>query len=202
MKELLKDIKQKAIDDLVPIMSDESIEFIVTSLLKYQCKSILEVGTAVGFSALSIASAIPDAKITTIERDELRYAQAIQNISQLNLSHRVNALLVDALDYRCTETVDALIIDAAKAQNKTFFDRFFPFVKPRGIVIVDNLDFHGHNEHIDLLSDRRNLRQMVSKIKAFEDYINNRSDLCVDRVFVGDGMMLIRRVGHSFNFNE
>ena len=202
MKELLKDIKQKAIDDLVPIMSDESIEFIVTSLLKYQCKSILEVGTAVGFSALSIASAIPDAKITTIERDELRYAQAIQNISLLNLSHRVNALLVDALDYRCTETVDALIIDAAKAQNKTFFDRFFPFVKPRGIVIVDNLDFHGHNEHIDLLSDRRNLRQMVSKIKAFEDYINNRSDLCVDRVFVGDGMMLIRRVGHSFNFNE
>ena len=188
MKELLKDIKQKAIDDLVPIMSDESIEFIVTNLLKYQCKSILEVGTAVGFSALSIASAIPDAKITTIERDELRYAQAIQNISQLNLSHRVNALLVDALDYRCTETVDALIIDAAKAQNKTFFDRFFPFVKPRGIVIVDNLDFHGHNEHIDLLSDRRNLRQMVSKIKAFEDYINNRSDLCVDRVFVGDGM--------------
>lgn len=202
MKEQIERIKQEALDHQVPIMCDESIEYIVVNLLKHRCKSILEVGTAVGFSALSIANAIPDAKITTIERDEIRYAQAIKNIDQLNLSHRVNALLVDALDYRCTEMVDALIIDAAKAQNRTFFDRFFPFVKPRGIVIVDNLNFHGHNENIELLSDRRNLRQMVNKIKAFEDYVNNRADLSVERVFVGDGMMLIRRVGHSFNFNE
>lgn len=202
MIEQIKSIKQEALVNQIPIMSDESIEYIVTNLLKHQCKSILEVGTAVGFSALSIASAIPDAKITTIERDELRYNQAIQNIDQLNLRHRVNAILVDALDYQCTETVDALIIDAAKAQNKVFFDRFFPFVKPRGIVIVDNLDFHGHNEHIELLSNRRNLRQMVNKIRAFEEYVNNRADLDVERVFVGDGMMLIRRVGHSFNFNE
>jgi predicted O-methyltransferase YrrM len=202
MKEQIERIKQAALDHQVPIMCDESIEYIVTNLLKYQCKSILEVGTAVGFSALSIASSIPDAKITTIERDELRYTQAIENINHLNLSHRVHAILVDALDYQCTEMVDALIIDAAKAQNKSFFDRFFPFVKPRGIVIVDNLDFHGHNEHIELLSDRRNLRQMVNKIKAFEDYVKNRADLNVERVLVGDGMMLIRRIGHSFNFNE
>lgn len=202
MKEQIERIKLEALEHQVPIMCDESIEYIVINLLKYRCKSILEVGTAVGFSALSIASEIPDAKITTIERDELRYDQAIKNINHLNLSHRVNAILVDALDYQCTETVDALIIDAAKAQNKVFFDRFFPFVKPRGIVIVDNLDFHGHNEHVELLSNRRNLRQMVNKIKAFEDYVNNRADLHVERVFVGDGMMLIRRIGHSFNFNE
>lgn len=202
MKEQIERIKQAALDHRVPIMCDESIEYIVTNLLKYQCKSILEVGTAVGFSALSIASSIPDAKITTIERDESRYDQAIKNINQLNLSHRILAILVDALDYQCTEMVDALIIDAAKAQNKSFFDRFFPFVKPRGIVIVDNLDFHGHNEHIELLSDRRNLRQMVNKIKAFEHYVKNRADLHVERVLVGDGMMLIRRIGHSFNFNE
>jgi predicted O-methyltransferase YrrM len=202
MKEQLQLIRQKALAELVPIMSDESIEYIVSSLLKYQCKTILEVGTAVGFSALSIAISIPEAKITTIERDEARYNQAIENIAKLNLQSRVFAVFSDALEYPCTEMFDALIIDAAKAQNKTFFDRFFPFVKPRGIVIVDNLDFHGHNENIGLLNDRRNLRQMVNKIKAFEEYVNKREDLIVKRISIGDGMMLIYRIGHSFNCNE
>jgi predicted O-methyltransferase YrrM len=202
MKEQLEQIKQKALNDQVPIMSDESIDYIIANLQKYQCKTILEVGTAVGFSALSIASSIPDVKITTIERDQARYEVAIRNIEKLDLVHRINVVFADALEFACTEMVDAVIIDAAKAQNKTFFDRFFPFVKPRGIVIVDNIDFHGHNEHVDLLSDRRNLRQMVNKIRAFEDYVNNRNDLEVERVSIGDGMMMIRRIGHSFNFIE
>ncbi len=202
MIEQLREVKQKAIEDLVPIMSDESIDFIVTSLLKYQCKSVLEVGTAVGFSALSIASLIPEIKITTIERDESRYVQAVRNIEKIDVRHQICSVFADALDYQCTQTFDALIIDAAKAQNKTFFDRFFPFIKPRGIVIVDNLDFHGHNKNAELLTDRRNLRQMVNKIRAFEDYVNNREDLDVERVLIGDGMMLIRRIGHSFNFYE
>lgn len=202
MEAQLERIKQEALSLQVPIMCDESIDYIITNLLKYQCKSILEVGTAVGFSAISIACSISDVKITTIERDVSRFTEAKQNIEKTDLKNRIQPVLMDALDYQCTETFDALIIDAAKAQNKTFFDRFFPFVKPRGIVIVDNLDFHGHNEHIELLTDRRNLRQMVNKIKMFEEYVNNREDLVVERVFIGDGMMLIRRICHSFNFNE
>jgi predicted O-methyltransferase YrrM len=202
MKEKIEFIKQEALKQQVPIMCDESIEYIISNLLKYRCKSILEVGTAVGFSAISIANAINDVKITTIERDDDRFAKAKRNIEEMNLTQRIYPVYMDALDYLCTQTYDALIIDAAKAQNKTFFDRFFPFVKPRGIVIVDNLDFHGHNENVDLLTDRRNLRQMVNKIRAFEDYIKSRDDLDVERVFIGDGMMLIQRTGHSFNFNE
>jgi predicted O-methyltransferase YrrM len=202
MKEKIEFIKQEALKQQVPIMCDESIEYIISNLLKYRCKSILEVGTAVGFSAISIANAINDVKITTIERDDDRFAKAKRNIEEMNLTQRIYPVYMDALDYLCTQTYDALIIDAAKAQNKTFFDRFFPFVKPRGIVIVDNLDFHGHNENVDLLADRRNLRQMVNKIRVFEDYIKSRNDLDVERVFIGDGMMLIQRTGHSFNFNE
>ncbi|MBV1709225.1 MAG: class I SAM-dependent methyltransferase [Erysipelothrix sp.] len=202
MKEQLALIKQKALDNQIPIMSDDSIEYIITNLQKHQCKSILEVGTAVGFSALSIACSIADVNITTIERDRARYDEAVRNIQNLDCQDRINAIFADASEYLCNEIFDAIIIDAAKAQNKSFFDRFFPFVKPRGIVIVDNLDFHGHNEHVELLVDRRNLRQMVNKIKAFEDYVNNRKDLEIERVSVGDGMMMIRRIGHSFNFNE
>ncbi len=202
MKELLQEIKQEALAEHMPIMSDESIAFIVSSLLTYRCKSLLEIGTAVGISSLAIAHEITDIKITTLERDEQRYNKAKENICRLNAEDRIFAICTDALTYTCTEMVDALIIDAAKAQNKAFFDRFFPFVKPRGIVIVDNLDFHGHSENIDNLGHRRNLRQMVSKIKSFESYISSRDDLSVERVLIGDGMMLIRRIGHSFNFNE
>lgn len=202
MKEKIEFIKHEALKQQVPIMCDESIEYIISNLLKYQCKSILEVGTAVGFSAVSIACAINDVRIMTIERDETRFIEAKRNIEEMNLSDRIQPVFADALDYQCVETYDALIIDAAKAQNKTFFDRFFPFVKPRGIVIVDNLDFHGHNENIGLLSDRRNLRQMVNKIRVFEEYIHSRKDLDVERVYIGDGMMLIQRIGHYFNFNE
>jgi predicted O-methyltransferase YrrM len=202
MKELLQKIKQEALADRVPIMSDESIAFIVASLLTYQCKTLLEIGTAVGVSSLAIAHEIPDIRITTLERDEQRYNKAKDNIRECNADDKIRAIYADALTYTCTEMVDALIIDAAKAQNKAFFDRYFPFVKPRGIVIVDNLDFHGHSENIENLGDRRNLRQMVNKIRNFESTITSRSDLAVERVSIGDGMMLIRRIGHSFNFNE
>lgn len=202
MTELLQKIKQEALADHVPIMSDESLAFIVVSLLTHRCKSLLEIGTAVGVSALAIAHEIPDIRITTLERDELRYNKARSNILECNADDRIRAICTDALTYTCKEMFDALIIDAAKAQNKAFFDRFFPFVKPRGIVIVDNLDFHGHSENIENLGDRRNLRQMVNKIKNFESTITSRSDLAVERVSIGDGMMLIRRIGHSFNFNE
>lgn len=202
MTELLQKIKQEALADHVPIMSDESLAFIVVSLLTHRCKSLLEIGTAVGVSALAIAHEIPDIRITTLERDELRYNKAKENIRKCNADDRIRAICTDALTYTCKEMFDALIIDAAKAQNKAFFDRFFPFVKPRGIVIVDNLDFHGHSENIENLGDRRNLRQMVNKIKNFESTITSRSDLAVERVSIGDGMMLIRRIGHSFNFNE
>jgi predicted O-methyltransferase YrrM len=202
MTELLQKIKQEALADHVPIMSDESLAFIVVSLLTHRCKSLLEIGTAVGVSALAIAHEIPDIRITTLERDELRYNKARSNILECHADDRIRAICTDALTYTCIEMFDALIIDAAKAQNKAFFDRFFPFVKPRGIVIVDNLDFHGHSENIENLGDRRNLRQMVNKIKNFESTITSRSDLAVERVSIGDGMMLIRRIGHSFNFNE
>ncbi len=202
MNDKLEQIKQKALSQHVPIMSDDSIRYIVTSLLTAQCKSLLEIGTAVGFSSLFIAQEINDIVITTIERDEDRYRQAKENIIEMNLKDRIDVICADALTYSCNRMVDALLIDAAKAQNKAFFDRFFPFVKPRGIVIVDNLDFHGHTENIEELKDRRNLRQMVNKIKTFEKYIASRSDLSVERVGIGDGLMLIRRIGHSFNFDK
>lgn len=194
MKKTLNQIRDEALDQSVPIMSDHSIEFIARVASRFSCMKILEIGTAVGYSSLKLLSLLPEVHITTIERDEERYRQAIEHIQMLKAEDAITALRMDAFDYVPDEWFDLLIIDGAKAQNQAFFDRFFPFVSKRGVVIVDNIDFHGHVSLSNSLgNDRRNLRQMVQKIAKFEQYIYSREDLLVEKVDVGDGMMVIYR---------
>ncbi len=194
MKKTLDQIRDEALKHAVPIMSDNSIEFIAKVASRFSCSKILEIGTAVGYSSLKLLSLLPDVHITTIERDEKRFEQAAKHIDMLEASESVRALCMDAFDYLPQEWFDLLIIDGAKAQNQAFFDRFFPFVSKRGVVIVDNIDFHGHVSLSDSIgNDRRNLRQMVQKIAKFEQYVYHRDDLIVEKVNVGDGMMVIYR---------
>jgi len=194
MENILKQIRNQAEQDQVPIMSDESLDYICAQLSRHGCFDVLECGTAIGYSALYIANCLPQINILSLEKDESRYKIAIDYITQCQLNQQIHCTLMDATQYVPTKMFDACIIDAAKAQNKVLFDRFFPFVKPRGIVIVDNMNFHGHVENIVNLTSKRNLRQMMNKIKQFEEYIASRTDLKVSKIEVGDGLLFIKRL--------
>ena len=190
---IVKQIKDYAELNNVPIMMDESINFIMKYIKDNHVKNILEIGTAIGYSAIMMSSVDSDIFITTIERDEKRYLEALKNIKKLKLEDRIQLIYHDALDVKLEDTYDLIIIDAAKAQNQKFFQRFEKNLAPHGTIITDNMQFHGlvdqENENIK----SRNLRQLVRKVKDYKILLEN---IRYETKFynIGDGLAISRKL--------
>ena len=121
---IIRKMEEYADEKGVPIMEKEGIEFLTEFIKHNKIKSILEVGTAIGYSAIKMALVDDDITITTIERDEVRYLEAIKNVKALGLDSRINLVLGDALEYIPDGMNDLIIIDAAKSQYIKFFEKF------------------------------------------------------------------------------
>ena len=114
-----------------------------TFIIKNQINSVLEIGTAIGYSSIMMALANPNVKITTIERDRDRYLEAIKNVKKFDLEDRITLIFNDALDVKIEDKFDLVFIDAAKGQNIKFFEKFSNNINKEGFIITDNMDFHG-----------------------------------------------------------
>lgn len=189
-------LKEKALAKHIPIMQDEGLLFMTEKLQESGASSVLEIGSAIGYSAIMMASHVPNLKIDTIERDDLRYQEAKQNIATFKLENRIMIHFADALEFDEASLkyapYDCLFIDAAKAQYQKFFEKYIGLVKPDGFVIVDNLDFHGMIFDIEHIHNR-NTRALVRKIKRFKEWILNHQDYESHYYEVGDGIVLIRK---------
>ena len=185
---MFEDLKEYAKENSVPIIKDEGLVFLLDSIKKYNVKSCLEVGTAIGYSAIRMASL--DVGVTTLERSIDSYNLALKNIKKYDLENKIEAVLIDALEYTPTKTFDLIFIDAAKAQNKKFFLRFTPFLNPHGIVIVDNLNFHGLTDEDPMNIKSKNLRSLVRKINEFKEWLKDEENYKTSFVDNGDGMSI------------
>ena len=170
---IIRNIKDYAKKEKVPIMQDEGISFLTTFIIKNQTKNILEIGTAIGYSAIMMALCNPNVKITSIERDEKRYLEAIKNIKKLNLENRITLIFNDALNVKLDDKYDLIFIDAAKSQNIKFFEKFEKNLDTRGYIITDNMMFHGYVEKDEKDIKNRDLRGLVRKIKLYIEYLEN-----------------------------
>jgi len=174
----------------VPIMDLVGMESLLQLLKLHQPKRILEIGTAIGYSAIRMAQALPDAEILTIERDQVRYDEAIKNINALNLRDRIKVKFGDALDLaqilESAPLFDVLFIDAAKGQYQRFFDLYGRFVKAGGVIYSDNVLFRGlvADEHID----HKRLRKMAEKINGYNQWLMNHQGYDTRILPVGDGL--------------
>lgn len=195
MKEY-KEMEVYALENDIPIMQKEGIEFLITACIENHCTSCLEIGSAIGYSAVMLASNIPEFYVETIELNELRYQKAIENIHRYGWQEAITIHHDDALTFPLNllkrTTFDCLFIDAAKAQYQKFFQKYMPLIKEDGICIVDNLDFHGMIHDIEHINNR-NTKQLVKKIKRFRDWIFNHEEYDVTYYSVGDGICIIRR---------
>lgn len=186
---IIRNIKDYAKKEKVPIMQDEGISFLTTFIIKNQTKNILEIGTAIGYSAIMMALCNPNVKITSIERDEKRYLEAIKNIKKLNLENRITLIFNDALNVKLDDKYDLIFIDAAKSQNIKFFEKFEKNLDPRGYIITDNMMFHGYVEKDEKDIKNRDLRGLVRKIKLYIEYLENHPKYkTVFHNKIGDGI--------------
>ncbi|MBE6151415.1 MAG: O-methyltransferase [Firmicutes bacterium] len=185
---MLRELKEYAKENDVPIMQDEGIDFLTTFVIKHQITNVLEIGTAIGFSAISMALANPKLKVTSIERDEARYLEAVKNIKKFDLEDRITLLFNDALEVKLEDEYDLIFIDAAKGQNKNFFEKFEKRLSEDGFIITDNMKFHGYVDKDESEIKNRNLRGLVRKIKDYKVFLEENETYKTKFYDLGDGV--------------
>ena len=188
----IKEMEEYAKINNVPIMEKEGIEFLTKYIKENNIKNILEIGTAIGYSAIRMCLVDDSITVTTIERDKIRYDEAIKNIKAFNMEDRINVIFGDALEVEVSGEYDLIFIDAAKSQSIKFFNRYEKLLKNDGTIITDNINFHGLTFSKEP-APSRNLRQMVRKIEKFLDFLESLTEFDVEFIEVGDRLGVCKK---------
>ena len=187
----ISDLEEYARVFHVPIMMSDGIEYLLEYIKNNNIKNILEIGTAIGYSSIRMALVNDDIKVTTIERDSNMYNEAIKNIKSFNLSSRINVIYKDALDVELDDKYDLIFIDAAKSQYIKFFNKFKHNLNDNGVIVTDNLSFHGLVK--DSTNCSRNTKQLVKKIQNYIDFLKNNEEFDTEFISIGDGISITRK---------
>lgn len=191
-KGLFAEMEAYAKENHVPIMEPAGMEALLQILRIHNPKRILEIGTAIGYSALRMADALPDAKIITIERDEERCSEARKNVEAAGESGRVELILGDALEtageVQSFAPFDAVFIDAAKGQYQKFFSLYAPMLRAGGILITDNVLFKGLVYKDEAENGR--LGKLAGKIHGYNVWLTGLEDYVTTILPVGDGVAI------------
>ncbi|EAC4663873.1 O-methyltransferase [Listeria monocytogenes] len=190
-----EELEAYAKENEVPIMEPDSLYCLLQILDIQKPKRILELGTAIGYSALKMADKLPDAEIITVERDEERYEQAIHNIQRYGASDRVKVLLTDAIEgaeeILAQGPFDAIFIDAAKAQYEKFFHIYTDSLAENGVIYSDNVLFKGLA--LDMTPEKQRKLRVARKMRHFNDFLVTHPDFETTTIPLGDGLSISKR---------
>jgi len=184
---LLTRLEREAAAEGIPIIQLPAAQVMRSLLLLHQPRSILEIGTAIGYSTIWLAEAAPQANIVTMEMDEERIARARANFAEAGLSGRIELIAGDAAKgLPKTRQFDCLFIDAAKGQYQTFLDLYLPLLNENGLLICDNVLFRGLVAAPEEASKRQ--RPLVEKLDRVNVWLSEHPDLATSWIPVGDGL--------------
>ena len=183
------ELEEYAAKNNIPIMMKDGIEFLLDFIKDNEVTSILEIGSAIGYSAIRMALLNKNIRVTTIERDLERYNEAVKNIHDFNLEEQITIINDDAFNVELNQKFDLIFIDAAKSQYIKFFEKFSPFLSDDGVIISDNLDL------LDLqkLTNSKKSKRLVEKMKEYKNYLVNLNDFETEFVDIGDGFAITRK---------
>ncbi|MDY4022947.1 O-methyltransferase [Staphylococcus borealis] len=188
----IESLRSYAEENAVPIVDRLSLEMIKQLIRIHGAKNILEIGTAIGYSSMHFASVSDDIQITTIERDEEMITQAKTNFETYGYSSQIRLIEGNALEQYSQvddKVYDIIFIDAAKAQSKKFFEYYTPLLKKGGLVITDNVLYHGFVSNIDIVRSR-NVKQMVKKVQKFNEWLMNQENYSTNFINMDDGLAI------------
>ena len=196
-KQELAIIKAKALEDHIPIIMDDTLAVIEEELKLFKPKRILEIGTAVGYSAICFSEFLAqNGKIDTIEREEERVVEAKKNIKRAQVEDKINIIQGDAVEILPTlnEVYDMVFIDASKGKYPFFLKEALRMLAPNGIIFADNVLYKGYvlsdyNKHKQRTAVR-NLREFLRELNELQE--NKQFDIKV--LEVGDGLAIAKRI--------
>ena len=188
----LKKIKEKALENHIPIIMDDTLEVIGKYLKQEKPRKILEIGTAVGYSAICFTEFLSEeGTIDTIERDGQRVEEAKINIKNTQVKDKINIYEGDAVEILPTlnEKYDVVFIDAAKGKYPFFLKEALRMIKPNGIIFADNILYKGY-----VMSDynKHKQRTAVRNLRAYIKEVSENPNLETEILEVGDGLAISR----------
>ena len=188
----LETIKEKALQNHVPIIMDDTLEYIYNLYQNNQISSILEIGTAVGYSAICFSEILKnDGIIDTIERDEQRYLEAKENVKKAEVEEKINIMLGDAVEILPTidKKYDMVFIDAAKGKYPFFLKESLRLLKDDGIILADNILYKGY-----VMSDynKHKQRTAVRNLREYIKEVTENPNLETDILEIGDGLAVTK----------
>lgn len=189
-KEELMKIKEKALEEHIPIIMDDTLEVIAKILTEVKPKNILEIGAAVGYSAMCFSEYLQDGgKIDTIERDEERIAQAKENFVKVGVEDKIKLYEGDAVEILPTlnGNYDVVFIDAAKGKYPFFLEQALRMLNDKGVIIADNVLYKGY-----VMSDynKHKQRTAVRNLREYIARVNEDANLDTEILEVGDGLAI------------
>lgn len=187
-------IEEYALLENVPILRKEGVEFLLNFIEEKHIETALEIGTAIGYSALKMSTM--GVNVTTIERDADRYKIAKENIESSIYKDKITLVFGDALETKIDGKYDLIFIDAAKGKNKEFLNIYKNNLNNNGYILIDNMDFHGLVGKSKEIKKRR-IRSLVRKIEDFISYMDNQTEFKVTKINVGDGLYLLERINNE-----
>lgn len=189
----ISEMEKYAMKNEVPALQDEGSRFICDYIKKNNVKEILEIGTAIATSSIRFAKLDRKIHVTTIEIAPERFEQAKKNVEEAGLENRITLILGDALTVEIPGSFDLIFIDAAKAQYINFFNKYSGQLSKNGVVITDNLSFHGMVEDLSL-THNYSTKKLVKKIRKYIDFLKNNTEFLTEFYKVGDGISVSRRM--------
>lgn len=194
--EIIQDIKNKSLDENVPIITDEVLNYMIFTARNIKARNILEIGTATGYSGLFLAQIANEngGFLTTMEIDEIRYGKAVENFKKLGLFEKNKMIFGDALEEipKLDKNVkyDFIFIDASKGQYLKFFEMSYELLNENGIIFIDNLMFRGL-----IAADKEEIskryKTIVKRLKEFIEKLNEEYNFVL--LPFGDGVGIVKK---------
>ena len=194
--EIIQDIKKESLDENVPIITDEVLNYMIFTARNIKARNILEIGTATGYSGLFLAQIANENSgfLTTMEIDEIRYGKAVENFKKLGLFEKNKMIFGDALEEipKLDKNVkyDFIFIDASKGQYLKFFEMSYELLNENGIIFIDNLMFRGL-----IAADKEEIpkryKTIVKRLKEFIEKLNEEYNFVL--LPFGDGVGIVKK---------
>lgn len=188
----IQQLEREAEQNEVPIMDKQGISLLQQLIRLHKPTKILEIGTAIGYSALRMLEAQPDAEIVSVERNKEMYDRAMLNIKAQNKQEQIDVIFGDAIEVE--EEVIAkgpyqmIFIDAAKGQYRRFFEKYQQSLTNNGVIVTDNVLFRGLVVNPDEAPKR--LQNLAKKIDQYNQWLLQHPLYNTTILPLGDGVAI------------
>ena len=183
-----KEIAEYAAKNFVPIARKDFVEYFKDLIIKNNYHDILEIGSAIGYTTVNLAL-LENVYVTTIEYNNERYELCMENIKDFNVEDKVLAIHDDALNVFISQKFDVIFIDAAKAKNIKFFEKYEVNLKDNGIIIIDNIELNDFKKNVS----PKKAKFYEGKINELKEYLASLTNYDVCYSEIGDGIAILKK---------